>query len=617
MMLQTLPTIHPGLRVLLANNPIPKRPLPRRSAASPPPRPQSWFLCHALGLICATAACAPPSSPAPAQDQPQLLDPQQYASAQAQARAQLQQLYGPQLRLRTDAQHGTVAFLQAPGIALPDDSFATSALTDFVLSYRSLFGVLSADDLKSAGSSTDSRGMTHLRLVQVVDGVPLWGSILSGHLDGRGLLVRVHAHLLGLHLWPSELATPTLRSEEARQQALAGLRRELPTLSITADTPGLFFLPGDRRLLLAYRVVVSGQLADAPVRLALFLSAHTGELLRREDLVAGIDVTVPATGHGRGVLGDAYTLAISRRGKNYSLQDPTRGKLRTTTIRSGEQLPGKTVTSKDPELWDAAGQAVDVHAHLQMLWDYFATRHQRFGWDGKGSGIVAVTHLGVQAQLALFDGERLLFGDGDGEILGPAGAALDVVAHEYGHALGRSGADLAGSGESGALDEGLADLWGCLVEQTMQPVGSNWTLGERLFLANQDPHRNPNEPLLALRDLAAPERTGQARSLAEFVPEPESAGAPMSPRPLLVRDARHHNAGIAARAGYLLAQRLGIEPTAAIVYRAITTYLHRYAGFADALDAMDAAARDLYGEGAQAEAVTASWAAVGVRGLAP
>lgn len=541
----------------------------------------------------------------------------QYAAAQAQARSQLQTVYGPQLRLRTDAQHGTVAFLKTPPLALSDASSLSSALTDFVLTYRSLYGVLSADDLKSIGSSVDSRSMTHVRLVQVVDGVPLWGSVLVGHLDSRGLLVGMHARLFGLHLWPSELSTPTLSPADARQQALAGLRREFSTLSVTAETPSLYYLPGDQQLLLVYRVEVSGQLGDVPVRLTLFLSAHTGELVRYEDRVARVDVTVPALGHGRGVLGDAYTLAISQRGTTYSMQDPTRGKQRTTAVRSGEQLPGKTVTSKAPDAWDAAGQSIDVHAHLQTLWDYFATRHQRFGWDGKGGGIVAVTHLGVQAPLALFDGERLLFGDGDGEVLRPAGAALDIVAHEYGHALSRSTADLASTGESGALDEGLADLWGCLVEQTMEPMRSNWTLGERLFLQNQDPRRDVGEPLLALRDLAQPQRTGQAQSLAEYEPEPVGSLALLNPRTLLVRDARHHNAGIAAHAGYLLSQRIGVEPTAAIVYRALTTYLHRYAGFADALDAMAAAARDLYGDGAQAEAVTASWTEVGVSGLSP
>ena len=489
------------------------------------------------------------------------------------------------------------------------------ALTSFVLAYRSLFGVLDTDDLRSAGTTTDLQGLTHVRLVQLQDGVPIWGSVLVGHLDARGLLLRMHARLFALHLGPSAPSAPLLKVEDARQQALAVLRAELPTLSASASTPSLYFLPIAQRLVLVYRVEVYGQVGDDPLRLALFVNAHTGEIVRREDRVARIDVTVPATGHAQGILGDRWELALSQRGTSYSLQDPTRGQFRTTTIRSGEKFAGRTVTSKDPEVWDDAGQSVDVHAHLKTLWDYFATQHQHFGWNGKGSGIVAITHLGTLAPLALFDGERLLFGDGDGTTLLPTGAALDVVAHEYGHAVARSTADLASSGETGALDEGLADLWGCLIEQTVEPMRGNWTLGERILVANQPPHAKT--PPAALRDLAEPRRTGQIRALADYVAVPdEPTGLPGS-RSLLVRDAQHKNAGITAHAGYLLAQRLGTAPTAAIVYRALTTYLQRYSGFADAADAMAAAARDLYGDGAQLAAVQTSWAAVGVRGLAP
>lgn len=584
-----------------------------RGLPGPRARPPVWRGGALLtaGLLALLSGCAPP----PPEDSPsgpsEFLDPAQYQAAQAMARAQLQKLYGPELRLRTDPQLGTVAFLQGPALPLPVESSLTAALSSFVLTYRSLYGVLREDDLRSAGSGVDAQGMTHVRLVQLHDGVPIWGSVLVGHLDKQGLLVRLHAHLFGLHLGPSAPSTPTLKPEDARQQAVALLRAEEPTLSLTAAAPSLYYLFEGSRRSLVYRVEVHGQRSDEPVRLALFIDAHSGELIRREDRVARVDVTVPAVGHGVGVLGDRLELALSKRGKTYSLQDPKRGKLRTTAIRSGEQLPGKTVTSKDPEAWPGAGQAVDVHAHLRALWDYFATEHQRFGWDGKGSGIVAVTHLGAQAPLALFDGERMLFGDGDGKVLLPVGAALDVVAHEYGHALARSTADLAGTGQSGALDEGLADLWGCLVEQTLEPRRADWTLGERIFVAN----RVPGPPVAVLRDLAAPQRSGQAQSLAEYQAGPDEPVT--AARSLLVRDAQHHNAGIAAHAGYLLAQRIGVAPTAAIVYRALTTYLHRYSGFADALDAMRAAALDLYGDGPQAAAVTASWTEVGVSGLAP
>ncbi|MFO0572960.1 MAG: M4 family metallopeptidase [Polyangia bacterium] len=596
-----------------------------------------------LGLI----ACRPPL-PGPSDPPPQL-DEARLQQAQDAARAELDRTYGGRIKTRLRPELGTVAFAQAEAGAVPlsGASSPSSALVQWVLRFRALYGVTDASDLDPERTEVDERGLRHVRLRQERRGVPVWGTVLVGHLDSRGSLVALHGRLVPLAAWPLAEPVPTLAPEEIRQLALGLVRSEAPQASVTAGAPSLWYLPVGRRLALAYRVEVSGQLGALPLRMALFLDAHGGTSLAREDLVAALDVTVPATGRGRGALGDERTLALSQRGETYSLEDPTRGGGRTTSLGLGERLPGKTVTSKQPDRWDPAGHAVDVHAHLATLWDYFARAHRRFGWDGKGHGLTAmtladdVTAPGQPAALALFDGERLLFSGGDKKLVMPLGAALDVVAHEYAHAVVRSAADLAGTGESGALDEGLADLWACLIEQAAgaptgpdprapdgpgaPPAEGAWTVGERIYRPAQGP--------AALRDLADPRRTGQARTLDELMTD--AASPPLSLTDLgllsaLGRSARQHNAGLPAHVGYELAQRIGAQKTAAVVYRAVTLYLHRYADFADAADAMAAAARDLYSPPAvpqgspaggpaaaspEVRAVVESWAAAGVRGL--
>jgi Zn-dependent metalloprotease len=599
-----------------------------------------------LGLL----ACRPPLPGPP--DSPPQLDEARLQRAQDAARAELDRAYGGRLKTRLRPEFGTVAFAQAEAgaVPLPAASSPSSALAQWVLRFRALYGVTDASDLDPERTEIDERGLRHVRLRQERRGVPIWGTVLVGHLDARGSLMALHGRLVPLAAWPHAEPVPTLAPEEVRQLALGLVRSEAPQASVTASAPSLWYLPAGRRLALAYRVEVSGQLGALPLRLALFLDAHGAGALAREDLVAALDVTVPAVGRGRGALGDERALALSQRGETYLLDDPTRGGGRTTSLGSGERLPGRTVTSKQPDRWDQAGHAVDVHAHLATLWDYFARAHRRFGWDGKGHGLTAVTLAdditapGMPAALALFDGERLLFSGGDRKIVQPLGAALDVVAHEYAHAVVRSAADLAAAGESGALDEGLADLWACLIEQAAgqdprspdAPAAGAWTVGERIYRPAQGP--------AVLRDLAEPRRTGQAQTRDELMPE--AASPPLSLTDLgllsaLGRSARQHNAGLPAHVGYELAQRIGAVKTAAVVYRAVTLYLHRYADFADAADAMAAAARDLYGQtggqmGGQmgggstggpmggpsstalvpeARAVVEAWAAAGVRGL--
>src|SRR5437879_4792798 len=171
-----------------------------------------------------------------------------------------------------------------------------------------------------------------------------------------------------------------------------------------------------------------------------------------------------------------------------------------------------TVSSTDPDRWDrqgtSPGLAVDVSAHMATSWDYFAQGFAHYGWDGKGRAGPAVVHHGDRQPLALFDGKRLLFADSAGG-LPPAGSALDVVAHEYSHAVIRATANLTQAGESAAVDEGLADLFACLIQQTRQTRQAEqaiWTIGEGM--GDQ-----------AISDLADPHKSDQAADIGEYQDE--------------------------------------------------------------------------------------------------
>lgn len=43
--------------------------------------------------------------------------------------------------------------------------------------------------------------------------------------------------------------------------------------------------------------------------------------------------------------------------------------------------------------------------------------------------------------------------------------AVDVIAHEIGHGVTHSVANLNANGEPGAIDEGLSDIWAARVEE--------------------------------------------------------------------------------------------------------------------------------------------------------
>jgi Zn-dependent metalloprotease len=285
------------------------------------------------------------------------------------------------------------------------------------------------------------------------------------------------------------------------------------------------------------------------------------------------------------VYGDSRELTITEKDGEYWLEDPSRGSSppqKTYSATQRASLPGSGVRSSDPNQWDvvseAAGAAVDAHASVAQVWDYFRTVHGRQGWDGRGHGVHATVHFGRQLGAAFFDGRQLVFGDGDA-IMSPPAAALDVVAHEFVHGLVLHTAQLGGDGESGAVHEGVCDLFACF-------ISGDWQIAETVY--------HPHGRLRPLRDVERPARTGNPETLAEWADDGDA----------------HLNSTIVSHAGFVMARAIGNEAAARIWYRALARYLTSRADLADAADATLAAARD-FGRGEET-AVHDAWLAAGV-----
>lgn len=558
----------------------------------------SRWLVLSLGLwLCACRNTDFPASPT-------LLDDGQLAKVQAAQEGELKRSLGGRLRYHRELK--TVAQADSLDVMIPSVGSYSSSLIRILLRYPSLFGSLSSEQFESVETTTESDGSRTITLRQQSQDVTVWGSFLRGHVDRTGKLRRIVAHTVPLVSWRRESALPQIGVEAARQEALRVCGSERPLVAFSSLTPKLYYLPIEKRLCLVYRVEVSGQEGDLPIRQALFLSALDLSLLAREDLVVATDVPMSAVGKGIGVLGESFELSLTQRGDTYSLEDLRRGSARATVAKLSERLPGRTVQSDRMDGWESA-HAVSAYAHLAVLWDYFAVTHKFFGWDGAGHGIVVATHSEVRAPplpVALFDGQRIVLGAGSPPSLLPAGGAFDVVAHEYAHAFIRATADLAGEGESGAIDEGLANILACLAEHAVVKTSPNWTVGESIY--------RPGQGTAALADLEDPLRTEQARFATDRAPtDLRLLASPM----LTERSLRRFRAGYIGRAGFLISAKLGPTKTATVIFRAITTYLHRYADAEDVADATLAAAADLFGESSDAvTAVQSAWDAVGISG---
>jgi Zn-dependent metalloprotease len=211
-------------------------------------------------------------------------------------------------------------------------------------------------------------------------------------------------------------------------------------------------------------------------------------------------------------------------------------------------MPGKLVRQegdtkhKDP----AVNEAYD---HSGSTYDFYLKRFARNSLDGKGMAIISSVHVGKQLNNAFWNGRQMAYGDGDGFIFTRFTQSLDVVGHELTHGVVAHECNLEYQGESGALNEHFADVFGSLVSQwkTKQSAASAaWTIGSGIM--------GPSTQVKALRTFKA-ERA--------FENDP-NLGSDQQPKHLrnLYRGASdnggvHLNSGIPNHAFYLFAIAIG------------------------------------------------------------
>jgi Zn-dependent metalloprotease len=288
---------------------------------------------------------------------------------------------------------------------------------------------------------------------------------------------------------------------------------------------------------------------------------------------------------------------------------PEPGPQRTVDdAQGGTDLPGRTARREgDPATGDVAVD--EAYDGLGATWTMLFEAWGRDSLDDRGRPLPATVHYGDRYDNAFWDGERMVFGDGDGEVFGRFTASLSVIGHELGHGVVQYTADLAYRGQPGALNEHVADVVGALVEQHaagQRADEASWLIGAGLF--------RPAVDGVALRSMAAP-GTAYDDPLLGRDPQPAHADD------YVVTDEDdggvHLNSGIPNRAFHLAATALGgfaWERAGLVWYDALRDPgLSSQAGFAAFAATTVAAATARFGAGSEeVEAVASGWAGVGV-----
>ncbi len=311
-------------------------------------------------------------------------------------------------------------------------------------------------------------------------------------------------------------------------------------------------------------------------------------------------------------------------GSSYILSDNTRGGgAQTYNMKKGTNYASAVNFTDVDNNWTAAefnntnkdNAALDAHWGAEMTYDYFSVKHTRNSYNNAGAKINSYVHYSSNYNNAYWDGSRMTYGDGSGTGGFNALTSLDVAAHEIGHAVCSSTANLAYQKESGAMNEGFSDIWAACVEYYAAPTKQPWLIGEDIEMRSGH---------VALRSMSNPNAEGQ----------PDTYGGTYwinpSCTPTQTNDycGVHTNSGVMNHWFYILSigksgtndignafnvTGITIDKAAKIAYRTEVNYLSANSTFANARTGSIQAATDLYGAGsAEVIATTNAWYAVGV-----
>jgi Zn-dependent metalloprotease len=240
--------------------------------------------------------------------------------------------------------------------------------------------------------------------------------------------------------------------------------------------------------------------------------------------------------------------------------------------------------------------------------------YERNSIDDKGMDLVSVVHYLKGYDNAFWNGERMVYGDGDEDLpeaerlFNRFTIAIDVIGHELTHGVTQYEAKLAYQNQSGALNESFSDVFGSLVKQRVQnqkATEADWIIGAGLFTANVNG--------LGIRSMKSP---GTAYDDPVLGKDPQPGHIKDFVNTTADNGGVHINSGIPNRAFYGVARELGgfaWEKAGKIWYVTLRDKLNQSSDFQAAATLTFETAGELFGENsAEQNAEKKGWEEVGI-----
>lgn len=481
-----------------------------------------------------------------------------------------------------------------------------------------LIGIQSPDEFQILHTEKDNLGITHVKLQQTFKGLPVYGAQAWLHFSADGKACFSGRTQITPALVPTAAALSEgganiiVRNDVSKQHPFQEFSfTDEILLRLKQYESELVIFPDANRFgkfNLAWHVTVRPNVLN---RWEYFVDATTGAILNKYDNTCTLG---PATATAVDLQGITRTIGTFNANSKYYLLNgaksmytgplnalPNAGQGFIVTLdaqnTSTQQFQYTDITS-NTNTWNNP-KGISAHYNAETAWDYFKSSFNRNSINGNGGDVVSFINVaddgGGGLDNAFWNGQYMFYGNGN-VMYKPLAGGLDVGGHEMTHGVVQETANLEYQGESGAMNESFADVFGTLIDR------SDWKVGEDVVMPGQFAGG-------CLRDLQNPHNGGN--SLADNGWQP----AHMNEKYTGTGDngGVHINSGIPNHAYYLIANALGKNVAEQIYYRALSLYLTKSSQFIDLRLAVVKAAEDLHGAGSsQSNTVKQSFDAVGI-----
>ena len=360
--------------------------------------------------------------------------------------------------------------------------------------------------------------MHRLRFAQRIPGsdVRVFGADTFVHFDADGSIRFVAVGLVRelVRIQPN----PTTTADQARAIAEGLTLQRDPHAQVTMPrAPELVVhrVAGGAGAL-AWRVLLVGSVAGAFSAPEVFVDALTSAVRESNDAAAQAsrtkslpnafaynDCSLPDPPDSMAAYDDAWVVPLLPAPMNRLVREGDEGHTPILTKRfTSFVTPPTEIVASTPDSLDfyttsfqGNGAAVSIQANLAITDTYFRKLGTR-GWDDSGTSPITVEvharYVRSTSPLRFADADGytesknvIYLGDGAAPTDAlvpepncntlPSGVALDLLAHEFTHAVVARQAHLGNAGEAGAVNEGLADVLGAGVEHSVDPGDHNFT----------------------------------------------------------------------------------------------------------------------------------------------